>query len=477
MNHAWKTNLGGHPIQRADPAFHLADVILVIGSILAWVTIKGLWPYVWREWITSVDHKRIGVMYILLGLVMLLRGFSDALLMRTHLAFAAGPGHGYLPSDHYDQIFSAHGAIMIFFVAMPLVVGLMNFVVPLQLGVRDVAFPRLNSVSFWLTATGVLLINLSLFIGEFARTGWLVYPPVERTAVLARVGVDYYLWAIQIAGIGTLLGAVNLVTTILKLRAPGMSYGRMPVFCWTALASNLTILAAFPVLTATLALLTLDRYPRISLLHQRWRRQRDDVREPDLDLGSSGGLYPGATRLRDLFRSRLDLLEQAAVWLSHHGDRDDGDLRTVLHGMAAPLLHHGGQRQCKCLFWHHDHDHCCADRGQDLQLAVHHVRRSGALLGADAVGRGLHGHFRHRGDDGRTAGRAAVDFQLHNSLFLVAHFHNVIIGGVVFGIFAGYTYWSRKPSGSACMRGSARPLSGAGSSASISHSSRFTPWG
>ncbi len=248
------------PFHEPIPLFTSLVVILIIGAILAWVTIKGHWPYLWREWITSVDHKRIGVMYSLLGLIMLLRGFSDALLMRTHLAFAAGAGQGYLPPDHYDQIFSAHGAIMIFFVAMPLVVGLMNFVLPLQLGVRDVAFPKLNSVSFWLTATGVLLINLSLFIGNFARTGWLVYPPLSELQFSPDAGVDYYLWSIQIAGIGTLLGAVNLVTTILKLRAPGMSYSRMPVFCWTALAANLTILAAFPVLTVTLALLTLDRY-------------------------------------------------------------------------------------------------------------------------------------------------------------------------------------------------------------------------
>ncbi len=181
------------PFAEPIPLLTSLVVILGIGAILAWITVKGFWPYLWREWITSVDHKRIGVMYCLLGLVMLVRGFSDAILMRSHLAFAAGASQGYLPPDHYDQIFSAHGAIMIFFVAMPLVVGLMNFVVPLQLGVRDVAFPTLNSVSFWLTASGVLLINLSLFIGVFARTGWLVYPPLSELKLSPNVGVDYYL--------------------------------------------------------------------------------------------------------------------------------------------------------------------------------------------------------------------------------------------------------------------------------------------
>jgi cytochrome o ubiquinol oxidase subunit 1 len=235
-------------------------MVLVIVSVLAWVTLKGHIPYLWRDWITSVDHKRIGVMYLVLALVMLLRGFADAIMMRTQQALAAGGAQGYLPPEHFDQIFSAHGTIMIFFVAMPLVIGLMNFAVPLQLGVRDVAFPTMNSISFWLTASGVLLTNVSLGIGEFAKTGWVAYPPLSELQFSPGVGVDYYLWSLQISGIGTLLSGVNFVTTILKMRAPGMSYMRMPVFCWTALASNLLIVAAFPVLTATLAMLLLDRY-------------------------------------------------------------------------------------------------------------------------------------------------------------------------------------------------------------------------
>ena len=191
---------------------------------------------------------------------MLLRGFSDAIMMRTQQAIAVGSAQGYLPPSHYDQVFSAHGTIMIFFVAMPLVIGLMNFAVPLQLGVRDVAFPVLNSVSLWLTATGALLVNVSLVIGNFARTGWMGYPPLSELAFSPDVGVDYYLWSLQISGIGTLLTGINFVTTILKLRAPGMTYFRMPVFCWTALAANLLIVAAFPVLTATFVMLLLDRY-------------------------------------------------------------------------------------------------------------------------------------------------------------------------------------------------------------------------
>src|SRR5712672_1718008 len=228
-------------------------VALGIVFVLGRVTLKGYVPYLWREWITSVDHKRIGVMYMVLAMLMLLRGFADAIMMRGQQAVAAGGAQGYLPPEHFDQIFSAHGTIMIFFVAMPLVIGLMNFAVPLQLGIRDVAFPVLNSVSFWLTAAGALLVNVSLVVGEFARTGWLPFPPLSELTYSPGVGVDYYLWAIQISGIGTLMTGINLVTTILKMRAPGMSYTRMPVFCWTALASNLLIVAGFTVMTAVTA--------------------------------------------------------------------------------------------------------------------------------------------------------------------------------------------------------------------------------
>src|ERR1700684_1155059 len=251
----WQAIPFGQPIPLAAGAL----VVFGMAAVVIWVVARGYLPYLWREWITSTDHKRIGVMYCLLAVVMLLRGFIDALMMRSQQALAFHAA-GYLPPEHYDQIFSAHGTIMIFFVAMPFVIGLMNFVVPLQLGVRDVAFPTLNSVSFWLTAAGALLVNVSLVVGEFARTGWLPYPPLSEMQYSPGVGVDYYLWSLQIAGVGTLMSGVNLVTTILKMRTPGMSYTRMPVFCWTALASNLLIVASFPILTAVTAMLLLDRY-------------------------------------------------------------------------------------------------------------------------------------------------------------------------------------------------------------------------
>src|SRR5215204_1329300 len=253
---SWNAIPFDQPIVMGATAFVILAMVLILGTVI----LKGWLPYLWNEWLTSVDHKRIGAMYCILALVMMLRGFSDAIMIRAQQALAAGGAEGYLPPEHFNQIFSAHGTIMILFMAMPFVVGLMNFAVPLQLGIRDVAFPTLNSVSFWLTASGALLINISLAVGEFAKTGWVAYQPLSELQFSPGVGVDYYLWALQISGIGTLLTGINFVTTIVKTRAPGMGYMCMPIFCWTALASNLLIVAAFPVLTATFAMLLLDRY-------------------------------------------------------------------------------------------------------------------------------------------------------------------------------------------------------------------------
>jgi cytochrome o ubiquinol oxidase subunit 1 len=236
-----------------------ATVLGGLAIVLA-ITYFRLWGPLWRDWVTSIDHKRIGVMYIVLGLVMLLRGFADAIMMRAQQAVAFGDQAGFLPPHHYDQIFTAHGVIMIFFVAMPLVTGFMNYVVPLQIGARDVAFPFLNNFSFWMTTAGAGLVMASLFVGEFARTGWLAYPPLSGIISSPDVGVDYYIWSLQVAGVGTLLSGVNLIATIVKMRAPGMGLMKMPIFTWTALCTNILIVAAFPVLTAVLALLSLDRY-------------------------------------------------------------------------------------------------------------------------------------------------------------------------------------------------------------------------
>ena len=236
-------------------------VVVLLGlGIVGAVTRYRLWGWLWREWLTSVDHKKIGIMYIILALIMFLRGFADATMMRLRQVMAFNGSEGYLNAHHYDQIFTAHGTIMIFFVAMPFVTGFMNYVVPLQIGARDVSFPFLNNFSFWMTVGGAVLVMMSLFIGEFARTGWLAFPPLSGIVASPDEGVDYYIWGLQIAGVGTTLSAINLATTILKMRCPGMTMMRMPVFTWTALCTNVLIVAIFPVLTATLTLLALDRY-------------------------------------------------------------------------------------------------------------------------------------------------------------------------------------------------------------------------
>ena len=248
-------------------------VVAVIGfSILAAITYYKKWGYLWREWLTTVDHKKLGVMYIILALVMLLRGFSDAFMMRTQLAVATGGASGYLPPEHFDQIFSAHGVIMIIFMAMPFMIGLMNLILPLQIGARDVAYPFMNNLSFWLTFAGVFLVMISLGVGEFAKTGWVAYPPLSGKEYSPGVGVDYYLWALLISGIGTTMTGINFVMTILKMRTKSMKLMQMPIFVWTCLWSNVLIMAAFPILTAVLAMLALDRYyPGLARRFTPWR--------------------------------------------------------------------------------------------------------------------------------------------------------------------------------------------------------------
>ena len=248
------------PLHEPIIASTLAAIVVGGVAILAAITYFRKWTVLWNDWITTVDHKRIGIMYIFVAVVMLVRGFADAIMMRTQLALA-GPGHsGFLPPHHYDQIFTAHGVIMIFFVATPFVVGLMNVVVPLQIGARDMAYPFLNAFSFWLFVVGVVLVMLSLGVGEFAQTGWVAYPPLSDIEFSPGVGVDYYIWSLQASGLGTLLTGVNLFVTILRMRAPGMTLMKMPIFTWTVFDTSVIIIAAFPVLTVALAALAMDRY-------------------------------------------------------------------------------------------------------------------------------------------------------------------------------------------------------------------------
>jgi cytochrome o ubiquinol oxidase subunit 1 len=434
------------PFDQPIPLVTSAFLIVAITGLLLFVFLKGYIPYLWKEWITTVDHKRIGIMYCLLALVMLLRGFSDALMMRSQQALAFN-APGYLPPEHYDQIFSAHGTIMIFFVAMPFVVGLMNFAVPLQLGVRDVAFPTLNSVSFWLTAAGALLVNVSLVVGEFARTGWLPFPPLSELTYSPGVGVDYYAWSLEISGIGTLMAGINMVTTILKMRAPGMNYMRMPVFCWTSLASNLLIVVSFPILTATLAMLLLDRYvgfhfftneaggnPMV-FMNLIWAWGHPEVYILVLPAFGVYSEVISTFSSKPLFGYRSMVIATMAicllsflVWLHHFFTMGaGGDVNGFFGIMSMIIAIPTGVKLFNWLF----------------TMYGGRVRFTSPMMWSI----GFMVTFALGGMTGVLLAVPPADFVLHNSLFLVAHFHNVIIGGVLFGAFAGYTYWFPKAFG------------------------------
>jgi cytochrome o ubiquinol oxidase subunit 1 len=447
MNLLGKLSWSAIPFDQPIVMFATALMILTVAFVLGWTALKGYWPYLWREWITSVDHKRIGVMYIVLALLMLLRGFTDAIMMRAQQAVAAGGAQGYLPPEHFDQIFSAHGTIMIFFMAMPFVIGVMNYVVPLQLGVRDMAFPTLNSVALWLTASGILLTNISLAVGEFAQTGWVAYPPLSELQFSPGVGVDYYLWALQISGVGTLLTGINFVTTILKTRAPGMGYMRMPVFCWTALASNLLIVAAFPVLTATLAMLLLDRYlgfhffsvdaggNPMMYVNLFWVWGHPEVYILILPAFGIFSEVISTFSGKPLFGYRSMVAATMVicvlsflVWLHHFftmgaGANVNGFFGVMTMVIAVPT----GVKIFNWLFTMY---------GGRVRFTVPVLWSLGFMV-----------TFVIGGMTGVLTAVPPADFQLHNSLFLVAHFHNVIIGGVVFGLMAGFNYWFPKAFG------------------------------
>ncbi|MEQ5777650.1 MULTISPECIES: cytochrome o ubiquinol oxidase subunit I [unclassified Thalassospira] len=432
-----------------EPILVVTFIGVVLGglAVLGAITYFGKWTYLWQEWITSVDHKKIGVMYIILGLIMLLRGFSDALMMRAQQAMAFGDSQGFLPPHHYDQVFTAHGVIMIFFAAMPFVTGLMNFVVPLQIGARDVSFPYLNNFSFWMTAAGAIIIMISLFVGEFAKTGWLAYPPLSDISHSPGVGVDYYIWGLQIAGLGTLLSGVNLIATIVKMRAPGMSMMKMPVFTWTALCTNVLIVAAFPVLTAVLVLLSLDRYVGthfftndmggnvMMYINLIWIWGHPEVYIlilPCFGVFSEivatfcGKRLFGYSSM--VYATVVITILSYLVWLHHFFTMGSGASVNSFFGITTMIISiPTGAKMFNWLFTMY--------KGR-IRFEVPMLWTIGFML-----------TFVIGGMTGVLLAVPPADFVLHNSLFLIAHFHNVIIGGVVFGVFAGITYWFPKAFG------------------------------
>ncbi len=432
-----------------EPILVVTMIAVVLGGlgVVAALTYFKKWGYLWTEWLTSVDHKKIGVMYILVALVMLLRGFADAIMMRTQQALAHGGAEGYLPPHHYDQIFTAHGTIMIFFVAMPMVIGLMNIVTPLQIGARDVAFPFLNSLSFWLFAISMVLMNLSLFVGEFAMTGWVAYPPLSGIEYSPGVGVDYYIWALQISGIGTLLTGVNFFVTIIKMRAPGMTLMKMPIFTWTILCTSVIICGAFPILTAALGMLTLDRYLDFHFFTNEaggnpmmyvnliWAWGHPEVY---ILILPAFGVFSEVTAVfarKRLFGYASMVWATVAitvlsfvVWLHHFFTMGSGASVNAFFGIATMIIAiPTGVKIFTWLFTMY--------RGR-LEFTSPILWTLGFII-----------TFSIGGMTGVLLAVPGADFLLHNSLFLIAHFHNVIIGGAVFGYMAGITFWFPKAFG------------------------------
>ena len=442
-----KLSFSAIPFENTITMASLLGAALLGLVILILITYYRKWPYLWKEWLTSLDHKKIGIMYIILALVMLLRGFADALLMRSQQALAAAGSQGFLHPDHFNQIFTAHGSIMIVFMAMPFLFGLMNLVVPQQIGARDVAFPFMNSVSLWLTTAGAVLVMVSLGLGEFSKAGWSGYPSLTESSYSPGTGVDYWLWAFQIAGAGSLMSGINFLVTIMKMRAPGMGLMRMPMFVWTTLFTMLLILFAFPVLTVSLALLALDRYLGMHFFTNTlggnltlyvnlfWIWGHPEVYIlilPAFGVFSevvatfSGKRLFGYTSM--VYATAAITVLSFAVWVHHFFTMGAGPNVNIVFGIATMMIAvPTGVKTFNWLFTMY--------RGR-IRFTTPMYWTLGFIV-TFAVG----------GMAGVLLSVPPADYVLHNSLFLIAHFHNMLIPGTLFGLFAGYTYWFPKAVG------------------------------
>ena len=437
----------------AIPYENLITMSAVVGSVLLGLVILGLityyrkWTYLYQEWLTSLDHKKIGIMYIILALVMLLRGFSDAIMLRGQQAMAAGGSLGYLTPEHFNQIFSAHGSIMIVFMAMPFLVGLMNIVVPQQIGARDVAFPLMNSLSLWLTTAGALLVMVSLGVGEFSQAGWSGYAPLTQQQYSPGTGVDYWIWSFQIAGIASTLSGINFLVTIVKMRAPGMTPMRMPMFVWTTFCTMVLVVWAFPVLTAALAMVTLDRYLGMHFFSNDlggnmmmyanlfWTWGHPEVYIVILPAFGIFSEVVATFSGKRLFGYRSMVYATAAitvlsfsVWVHHFFTMGASPNVNLFFGIATMLI--GIPTGVKTFNWLFT-----MYRGR-IRFTTPMYWTLGFIV-TFAIG----------GSAGVMLAIPPADYVLHNSLFLIAHFHNVLIPGSLFGFLAGYYYWFPKATG------------------------------
>lgn len=425
----------------------------VVMMMLSGIALIGLifylkrWKWLWNEWFTTVDPKRIGIMYIVVVIIMFMKGFSDALMMRLQQAFSVGESHGFLSSEHFQEVFSAHGTTMIFFVGMGVVFGLMNLIVPLQIGARDVAFPFLNALGFWLFASGAMLTLISLAIGKFSAAGWLAYPPLSGLEYSPDEGIDYWIWMVQIAGVGSTLGGVNFLVTILKMRCPGMTLMKMPIFVWSALCTMTLVIFAFPILTATLAMLTLDRYLEMHFftaggggnpmlyVNLIWAWGHPEVYILILPIfGIFSEVVPTFSEKRlfgyvsMVWALVLIAFYSFIVWVHHFFTMGASpDVNSFFAIMTMIIAIPTGVKIFNWLF--------TKFRGR--------VHFTSPMLWFFAFLL----NFTVAGMTGILLSSPPVDFQVHNSLFLIAHFHGMAIGGVLFGFFAGFTYWFPKFTG------------------------------
>ena len=442
-----KLSLSAVPFENPIIMGAVGGAILLGMAILVLITYYRKWTYLWKEWLTSLDHKKIGIMYIILALIMLLRGFSDAILMRSQQALAAGAAQGYLPPEHFNQIFSAHGTIMIVFMAMPFLAGLINIVVPQQIGARDVAFPFMNSVSLWLSVAGALLVMVSLGVGEFSKAGWSGYAPLTEKQFSPGTGVDYWMWAFQIAGIGSLMTGINFLVTILRMRAPGMTLMRMPMFVWTAFFTTVLMAFAFPVLTVALALLTLDRYLGMHFFTNAlggnlmmyvnlfWIWGHPEVYIvvlPAFGVFSEVAATFSGKRLFSyksmVYATLAIMLLSFSVWVHHFFTMGAGPDVNIFFGITTMIIAiPTGVKVFNWLFTMY--------RGR--------VRFTTPMFWT----LGFITTFSVGGMAGVLLASPPADYVLHNSLFLIAHFHTMLITGSLFGYFAGYSYWFPKAMG------------------------------
>ena len=423
-----------------------AVVVVAMIAIAAWITRRGWWQRLWREWLTSLDHKKIGIMYVVLAFGMMARAVIEAVLMRVQQATAiAAPG--IVAPDHFAQLFSTHGTIMIFFMAMPFLTGLINFVMPLQIGSRDVALPLLNAISLWLTAAGAGVMMASLIVGEFSTGGWSGYPPYTELAFSPGVGPDYWIWAVTLASIGSTLSGINFAVTIYKLRCPGMTLMRMPMFCWTSLCTSILMIFAMPPLTVSTGLLALDRYLGfhfftndlggniMNYANLFWLFGHPEVYILILPAFGVFSEVVSTFSTKELYGYKSLVIATMAigvlsftVWVHHFFTMGQSADINAVFGIATMVI--GVPTGVNIYDW-------------IWTMFMGEVRFTVPMLYSLAFMM----TFVLGGLSGIVLAFPPLDYLVHNTLFLVAHFHNMLIPGLLFGMLAGYHFWFPKAFG------------------------------